>query len=151
MTHEASFRPTNLMPLINIAWEKSFARIHQNKKAIVERGWNPLNYNLLTEPDLRATMTIGEKISEHNKIILPPSMEPANNSDSNHASFANSATTTPHSSQETINSRQSLLNFATGVTAECLTVLVRSEQLMEARERIRKDKANGKDLETRLK
>lgn len=79
-----------------------------------------------------------------------------NNSDSNHASSANSrasAITTSHSSQgETLSTRQSSsLNFSTGVSAECLTALVRTDQLMEARERIRKEKANGEDLVTRLK
>jgi len=38
MTQDLSLRPTDLMPLINFAWEKSFARVEQNKKAIVERG-----------------------------------------------------------------------------------------------------------------
>ena len=156
MTYDASLRPTDLMPLINIAWDKSFARNHQNKKAIVDRGWNHLNYNLLTEPDLRATMTIGEKVSEHSKITLPPSMQPENinNSDSNQTSSDNSTAskiTTSHSSQKTSYSQQSSLNFSTGVSAECLTALVRNEQLMEARERIWKEKGNGEDLTTRLK
>ena len=51
----------------NIAWERSFARVEQNKKAIVERGWNPLNYNLLTNSELRATMTVAEKLTESSK------------------------------------------------------------------------------------
>ena len=58
------------MPLINFAWSRSFARLQQNKKAIVDRGWNPLNYNLLTNPELRATMTVAEKSNKHTKVCL---------------------------------------------------------------------------------
>ena len=34
---------TDLMSIINLAWEKSFARVKKNRQAIVDRGWNPLN------------------------------------------------------------------------------------------------------------
>ena len=34
---------TDLMPIINLAWEKSFARVKKNQQVIVDRGWNPLN------------------------------------------------------------------------------------------------------------
>ncbi len=64
-------------------------------------------------------MTVGEKVSEHNKITLPPSMQPinTNNSESNHTSSGNLralAITTSHSSHETY-SQQMSLNFSTGV------------------------------------
>ena len=59
------------MPLINFAWANSFVKVEQNKKAIVDRGWNPLNYNLLTNSELRATMTIAEKLTESTKVCLP--------------------------------------------------------------------------------
>ena len=44
---EGTLIPTYLMPLINKAWNSIFARIDKNKKAIAEREWNPLNFNLL--------------------------------------------------------------------------------------------------------
>ena len=34
----ATLAATDIVPLVNIAWEKSFARIHLNKMAITERG-----------------------------------------------------------------------------------------------------------------
>ena len=49
------------MPLINKAWNASFARKNKNLQAIADRGWNPLNYNILTMPEIRATMTMDEK------------------------------------------------------------------------------------------
>jgi len=38
--------------LVHRAWEKSFAKKDSNKRAIAERGWNPLNYNLLDHEEL---------------------------------------------------------------------------------------------------
>ncbi len=57
MIKDSTLRPTNLIHLINIAWKKSFARVDKNQQDIIERGWNPLNYNLLTDPEPRATTT----------------------------------------------------------------------------------------------
>ena len=51
---------TDLMPIINMAWQQSFARSDKNKQAISDRGWNPLNRAILTNQDLRATMTAKE-------------------------------------------------------------------------------------------
>jgi hypothetical protein len=46
------FCPTDCIPLINRAWDKSFAQVDYAKKAIRERGWGPLNYVLLDHPKL---------------------------------------------------------------------------------------------------
>jgi len=40
---------------VNAAWEKSFARVQCNKKAIATRGWNPLTRNLLDHPEIAET------------------------------------------------------------------------------------------------
>ncbi len=61
MTEDQCLKPTDLMPLINKAWNVSFARRNKNLQAIVDRGWNPLNYNILTMLKIRATMTNDEK------------------------------------------------------------------------------------------
>ena len=52
--------PTDIIPCINYAWDRSFAQVELNKKAIADRGWGPLNYNLLCHHDLKATMTKSE-------------------------------------------------------------------------------------------
>jgi hypothetical protein len=44
--------PTDIIPLVNYAWEHSFMRVETNKKAICDRGWYQLNRNLLLEPVL---------------------------------------------------------------------------------------------------
>jgi hypothetical protein len=47
------FVPTDVIPLVNIAWEKSFARHEYVRRAIIKRGWGPLNFVLLDHPKLR--------------------------------------------------------------------------------------------------
>ena len=48
------------MTIVNDAWQHSFDRIEFNKKAICDRGWGPLNYNLLNDKDIQATMKDSE-------------------------------------------------------------------------------------------
>jgi hypothetical protein len=43
---------TDVMPLINKSWDKSFGCIPTNQKAIADRGWFPPNRNLLLHPDI---------------------------------------------------------------------------------------------------
>jgi hypothetical protein len=38
--------------LVHRAWLKSFMKVESNKRAISDRGWNPLNYNLLDHDEL---------------------------------------------------------------------------------------------------
>jgi hypothetical protein len=47
-----NFSPTDIIPLVNTAWDKSFARVPTARKAIQKRGWYPLNYRLLDDPNL---------------------------------------------------------------------------------------------------
>jgi hypothetical protein len=46
------FYPTNIIPIINAAWPKSFGNVNFAPKAIADRGWGPLTYNLLKHPDI---------------------------------------------------------------------------------------------------
>ena len=48
--NERTFKQTDIVPLVNKAWKKSFARKDIAKKAIVDRGWSVLNYCLLDDP-----------------------------------------------------------------------------------------------------
>ena len=41
--------------VVNAAWEKSFAWVECNKKAIAVRGWNPLTCKLLDHPKIVET------------------------------------------------------------------------------------------------
>jgi hypothetical protein len=57
MISEVEILPSDIIPIVNYAWNYSFADIKGNQKAIVQRGWCPLNRNLLLLDELRKTMT----------------------------------------------------------------------------------------------
>jgi hypothetical protein len=44
--------PTDIIPLINRVFHKSYGNIHSNLKALADRGWNPLNRKLLEHNEL---------------------------------------------------------------------------------------------------
>ena len=43
---------TDIIPIVNYAWQKSFANVANNLKAIADRGWGPLNRILLSHPEI---------------------------------------------------------------------------------------------------
>ena len=49
------FGPTDVIPIVNYSWDRSMAKVESNKKAIAERGWNPLNRNLLCVAEVLKT------------------------------------------------------------------------------------------------
>jgi len=48
--------PTDIIPMVNFAWNQSFVRVEKNLKAIEARGWGPLNYALLNDSQIQATI-----------------------------------------------------------------------------------------------
>ena len=46
---------TDVIPLANKAWNKSFAREEENRNALADRGWFPMNYCLLTNQEILLT------------------------------------------------------------------------------------------------
>ena len=89
---------TDIIPIVNEAWSLSFARVYNNTKAISERGWGPLNRNLLTYKELLQTMT---KI-DRDSFKLPLSRRPEvlQVSDNNFASLDTSINFKKSSSAE---------------------------------------------------
>jgi hypothetical protein len=47
-----SIGPTDIIPLINRVFHKSYSSINSNLKALADRGWNPLNRKLLEHKEL---------------------------------------------------------------------------------------------------
>ena len=45
----------DIIPLVNRAWNESFAVVETNRNAIEERGWNPMNAALLNHPAIVST------------------------------------------------------------------------------------------------
>ena len=149
---------TDLMPLINSAWANSFARVSKNKNAIVERGWTPLNRNIMTDVDVRATMTNAQKQNEadpSSAIILPLSQ---NSQDFNvlenlNVSSVSSETTLtfPTTDAESIVSVRDSLNYSSGTAAFCIDALLSNHDKMQARERIKEENYKGKSIRDTLK
>ncbi len=54
--------PTDIMIIVHEAWHQSFSQVELNKRAIAGRGKGPLNYNLLNDTDVKATMTDSEHV-----------------------------------------------------------------------------------------
>jgi hypothetical protein len=50
-----SWSMTDIIPLVNYAYPLSFGIIERGKKATLFRGWGPLNYYLLQNPDILST------------------------------------------------------------------------------------------------
>jgi hypothetical protein len=48
------FVPSDIVPLVKMAWQRSFARADKATSAIIKRGWGPLNYALLLHPEIVA-------------------------------------------------------------------------------------------------
>jgi hypothetical protein len=63
--------PTDIIPIVNYAWHGSFDNVVTNKKAILDRGWFPLNRMLLLHPDIRKTMTEQDKTQEQESGLCP--------------------------------------------------------------------------------
>lgn len=149
---------TDLIPIINYAWNHSFARKDKNRNAIADRGWNPLNRKLLTDEDLRATMTDKEKTRKYNEMnnIIHPSQSNEADSICNATSTSSSAptcSTFTMNSQPTINNppQPPSLNFSYGTARNCLDALVKDSDLQKARERIKENLNKGITIKHQLK
>ncbi len=57
---------------MNIAFSKSFAKAENVKKAVEKRGWNPLNYNLLTVIPFPDAIDLTRDETIHDKENQPP-------------------------------------------------------------------------------
>ena len=47
--------PTDIVPIVNAAWGPSFGNPENGRKALAQRGWFPLTYNILLDPEIAAT------------------------------------------------------------------------------------------------
>lgn len=55
---QAKLLPSDIIPIINAGFEKSFAVVSSNQRELFKRGWGPLNRALLQDPDILATKRI---------------------------------------------------------------------------------------------
>jgi len=65
------FTPSDIIPMLNMAFEKSFANVKYARTAIAQRGWYPLTYNLLEHPEIKPVRP------SNNSTAAAPDMTPA--------------------------------------------------------------------------
>ena len=139
--------PHKIIPMVNHAWAHSFARCIQNKKAIADRGWNPLNRVLLTDDSIRRTMTEQELSLETLEYHIPPSStEIVPYAPPLPAIVPYTSTTITAPPPDAVEP----LNFSQGKAASVLDTLVQHNDLMEARQRMKVRRDNGKNLKEQL-
>jgi hypothetical protein len=63
--------PYDIIPIVNYAWQGSFDNLENNRKAILDRGWWPLNRMLLLHPDLHNSMTTNDYKEEREQGLFP--------------------------------------------------------------------------------
>jgi len=111
-----------IVVVVNAAWEKSFARVEQNKKAIAARGWHPLTRNLLDHPEIAETKENDQETQEN-----------AHQEDS----------------QESSTTIASTLNFGTGIANKVMVDILQTIDRDNVRSQIRNNQEQGqKALET---
>ncbi len=153
--------PQDIIPLVNEAWKVSFARVGDNLKAISERGWGPLNRNLLLYKDIQNSMNRYEGVCFNERynlpstplhsIIIPNSTK---NSESTVSDF------TPQHLQDkqmkpslnpNIQKKKVIeLNFTHGNSAMVLESLISFQDLQGARERIKQNKRKGEEVNQKI-
>ena len=103
--------------IVNLAWQRSFARVAYNKDAIAARGWGPLTRNLLDHPEILAT-----KEADH----VPQQIEEQDE---------------PTDSQ---NSIVSTLNFGSGLSNTVMVDILQNIDRDNIRAQIRQNQEAGK-------
>lgn len=114
---------TDIIPMVNYAWKRSFERVETNKKAISYRGWFPFNRNVLLHPDLRNTMTEKQITDEIN--------------------FRDDLIQQQHDSTRNAHNDIPPLNWQNNYARSFLAHVVRDVDQMTAREQLEKDKEMG--------
>ena len=128
--------PTDILPLVNYAWDRSFALTSNNKKAIAERGWNPLNRSLLLNSEIRCTMTEIDYENE-NQSNFPPYNR------LKQESFTNVNTTER-------NNNHTYLDFSRPLSSRVLVDIARHTDLQEARRVRDSEIEQGKTIKKQL-
>ena len=133
--------------IVKSAWYKSFAIIPNNKKAIAERGWFPLNRNLLCHPEI--VSKISQKYKELElSVIYKQSTKKIISTVKNSPTFDTQFVPTPPSSEET--AATAVLNFSSGLAGSVMTTLFHQAELTGAREKIKSNLDAGKTVKERL-
>ena len=123
---EFAIEKEDVVDLVARAWDDSFARIDSNKQAIAERGWNPLNYNCLLNPEIRATMSVKDQEDDRRQRQQQQGEDDAQQQSTTNRTYASSISA-------------ELLNINQGLAGSLVDAIVET--------RMREDVRNGINLE----
>ena len=127
MIQDMQISSTDTIPLVNKAWDVSFARVEKNKKAIYERGWFPFNRNLLLHPDIRTSMT-DEDIKNEKRLYCENDDEVDEETNEQQTPTTNSPTNT----NNTINLEHPQLSSNSSISTLTTTSSTRTDEPISA-------------------
>ena len=142
---------TDILPLVCLCWPDAFPDIIKNQKAILKRGWNPLNRNLLLHEMIRATMTTLMVEVERKRGLYPQLRLPL--SDINTPTSSHPSTNYDQLSdlRNEISSNETRLNFSSGGMAQYVANTIIGEvDKQNARDRILARKTAAKSERDRI-
>ena len=138
MPDKLTIHSHNIIGIVNYAWERSFARVKSNKKAVAERRWFPYNHNLMTNPLIRVYITEEEsalELLETSTVILPLQTRV-----DLQVIIDSQPTFDPKFIIPEIDEAKKAVNFSTGTAAFFLDKLVQHNELHAARNRMKRYK-----------
>jgi hypothetical protein len=145
-----NIRPSDIVPIVNNAWEKSFARVQSNKRAIAKRGWQPLNRGLLKHSEVLKTQVVSRR---HDETTTPssPRQVPTEAVAVSDSATVLSDLTNSDSARSSTRSLPKDLNLTSGYAGEFVTGMlqyaIKNEKNVENLEKRYKD---GKTLKQSL-
>ena len=126
---------TNVIPIVNFAWNKSFAKTSSNLKAICDRDWGPLNKVLLHHIEIKSSKPA---CSIHDS---PPRLSPGTSPRSSPTPMP----PRPLMKKDVIDVKD--LNFNEGFTGDVIqTILRRAQRDQQTLNNLRKTKKIGSDF-----
>ena len=128
---DTNLKRTDIVPIVNYCWERSFQRTESNKKAIAMRGWNPLNYILLDSPEVAS------------KEVVPPSPHPPP---------IVTVNTDEDTTLSSLSNNDIDINFRDGLAGHCvLSLLQQAAKDKECMENLQKRKESNKTFFDHMK
>ena len=130
--------PTDIVLLVYTVRKSSFARTDSNKKIMAKRSWVPFNRNLLTTPEIRATMTEQDLHTKCTSKLIPFY-------DSDKTKEMKTPTFNPHFliQQSATDTTVLKLSYSNPMSLFCINSLVQYEDLMKVWEWSKKEQEDG--------
>jgi hypothetical protein len=124
------FVPTDIFPLIKVAWDKSFNQKTVARSAVLQRGWYPLTYVLVNHPGLRRNVLKTDKLQQSTVAETDDNIVVTKSQDSSNFTF------------QINNGKQAMSNMLDNLIAEQSKSLARKRKYKEAQQnKQQKDKA----------